>query len=624
MCGILGYYNKKNQKIDFTTALSKLNHRGPDDSGIERIPVFNSFLHLGHNRLSIIDLTKAGHQPMYHKNGRYVIVFNGEIYNYKELRLQIENKYNYIFDTNTDTEVLLACWEIWGIKCLDKLNGMFAFAIYDKELQQISMFRDAFGIKPLFYQIENDFISFSSEISALLSLQNKKIKSNYNTTYEYLVNGKYDNNEETFFENTFKLLPGSFISIDLINLKILKKGKWINFTIEETNYLTYEDATLKVKDAFLNNIKLQLRSDVPIGAALSGGLDSSAVVCAMRYLEPDMPINTFTFISKGDPKNEENWADKVNTFTNSIPNKIIVDPNDLFNDLDDLINVQGEPFMSSSIYAQYRVFKYANQKGITVTLDGQGADELLAGYNGYPEYRLKTMIEKGQFNEAVIFLKNWAKGPNRSYNEGLMRLIGLYLPQSLKNFGLQIIGRQPALSCINHKLLKPHYQPNNYKRNSLYRNLSNKLNNELTQGGLQSLLRHGDRNSMRWSIESRVPFLTNDFAQLMLSFPENYLVGSNGETKKIFRNAMRGIVPDEILDRKDKIGFETPEFDWLKKSKNHVKKITENIGDYKILDAINCTKLINETLEGNKEYNNVIWRIINYVKWSNLNSIENE
>jgi asparagine synthase (glutamine-hydrolysing) len=129
---------------------------------------------------------------------------------------------------------------------------------------------------------------------------------------------------------------------------------------------------------------------------------------------------------------------------------------------------------------------------------------------------------------------------------------------------------------------------------------------------------------MRWSIESRVPFLTNDFAQLMLSFPENYLVGSNGETKKIFRNAMRGIVPDEILDRKDKIGFETPEFDWLKKSKNHVKKITENIGDYKILDAINCTKLINETLEGNKEYNNIIWRIINYVKWSNLNSIENE
>jgi asparagine synthase (glutamine-hydrolysing) len=624
MCGILGYYNKKNQKIDFTTALSKLNHRGPDDSGIERIPVFNSVLHLGHNRLSIIDLTKAGHQPMYHKNGRYVIVFNGEIYNYKELRLQIENKYNYRFDTNTDTEVLLACWEIWGIKCLDKLNGMFAFAIYDKELLQISMFRDAFGIKPLFYQIENDFISFSSEISALLSLQNKKIKSNYNTTYEYLVNGKYDNNDETFFENTFKLLPGSFISIDLINLKILKKGKWINFIIEETNYLTYEDATLKVKDTFLNNIKLQLRSDVPIGAALSGGLDSSAVVCAMRFLEPDMPINTFTFISKGDPKNEENWADKVNTFTNSIPNKIIVDPNDLFNDLDDLINVQGEPFMSSSIYAQYRVFKYANQKGITVTLDGQGADELLAGYNGYPEYRLKTMIEKGQFNEAVIFLKNWSKGPNRSYNEGLMRLIGLYLPQSLKKFGLQIIGRQPALSCINHKLLKPHYQPNNYKRNSLYRNLSNKLNNELTQGGLQSLLRHGDRNSMRWSIESRVPFLTNDFAQLMLSFPENYLVGSNGETKKIFRNAMRGIVPDEILDRKDKIGFETPEFDWLKKSKNHVKKITENIGDYKILDAINCTKLINETLEGNKEYNNIIWRIINYVKWSNLNSIENE
>lgn len=624
MCGILGYYNIKNINIDFKDALSKINHRGPDDSGIDIIKVLNSYLHLGHNRLSIIDLSSAGHQPMYSKNGRFVIVFNGEIYNYKELKIEIQNNYSYIFNTNTDTEVLIACWEIWGLECLNKLNGMFAFVIFDKDKNQLSMFRDAFGIKPLYYQIENDYISFSSEIPPLLTLQNKKNKSNLNITYEYIVNGKYDYNEETFYENIFKLMPGNFITFDLLRFKILEKNSWINFPTEEVKSLSYEEAVFEVRKEFLNNIKLQLRSDVPIGAALSGGLDSSAVVCAIRFLEPDMPINTFTFISKDDPKNEEIWADKINHFTNSIPHKISVDPLELFDDLDDLITIQGEPFMSSSIYAQYRVFKYAHENGITVTLDGQGADEVLAGYSGYPEYRIKSLIEQYKLKEAILFLKNWSKWPNRSYIDGLMRVLGFYLPQNFYKIGLHITGRLYSANCLNLNLFNPNLHSTRPYFENTNRFLISKLKNELTQGGLQNLLRHGDRNSMRWSIESRVPFLTNDFVKLMLTLPEEYLVGNNGETKKIFRSSMRGIVPNDVLDRKDKIGFETPELDWLKKGKKQVKKITKDLNDFKIFNSKFCNNMINDTLDGNITYTNTIWRIINYIKWSQINSIEND
>jgi asparagine synthase (glutamine-hydrolysing) len=623
MCGILGHYNIINQNFNFNNALSKLNHRGPDDFGIEVIPVLNSKLYFGHKRLSIIDLTKAGHQPMYSSSGRFLIVFNGEIYNYKELRAEVENKYNIKFKTNTDTEVLLECWEIWGKATISKLNGMFAFVIFDREKMQLSMYRDAFGIKPLYYHLDNHSFTFSSEISPILLLQNKQNRSNHNVVYEYIVNGKYESNEETFFENIFKLMPGCFINFDIYNFKIIEKGKWINFIIQEDKSLTFKDATEKVRELFLKNIKLQLRSDVPIGAALSGGIDSSAVVCAIRYLEPKMPINTFTFISLGD-KNEEVWADKINNYTNAISNKISVNPSELFNDLDDLITIQGEPFMSSSIYAQYRVFKLAKEKEIIVTLDGQGADELLAGYNGYAEYRIKTLIESGKFNDAIYFIKYWANSPNRSYNDIMKRLISLYLPSNLKQFAVNLSIRKLSSNCINNHLLRKSNVNFISEPIFKYRNLSYKLRNELTNGGLQSLLRHGDRNSMRWSIESRVPFLENDFAQLLLSLPENYLVSNEGLSKNIFRRSMEGIVPKEVLYRRDKIGFETPELRWLLNSKKQIHKITDDLKDFQIFNSKFCSNLINETLNGNYKYDNVIWRIINYVKWSKINSICND
>lgn len=623
MCGILGHYNIINQNFNFNNALSKLNHRGPDDFGIEVIPVLNSKLYFGHKRLSIIDLTKAGHQPMYSSSGRFLIVFNGEIYNYKELRAEVENKYNIIFKTNTDTEVLLECWEIWGKATISKLNGMFAFVIFDRVEMQLSMYRDAFGIKPLYYHLDNHSFTFSSEISPILLLQNKKNRSNHNVVYEYIVNGKYESNEETFFENIFKLMPGCFINFDIYNFKIIEKGKWINFIIQEDKSITFKDATEKVRELFLKNIKLQLRSDVPIGAALSGGIDSSAVVCAIRYLEPKMPINTFTFISLGD-KNEEFWADKINNYTNAISNKISVNPSELFNDLEDLITIQGEPFMSSSIYAQYRVFKLAKEKEIIVTLDGQGADELLAGYNGYAEYRIKTLIETGKYNDAIYFIKHWTNSPNRSYDDIMKRLISLYLPSNFKQFAVNLSIRKVSSNCINNNLLRKSNVNFISEPIIKYRNLSYKLRNELTNGGLQSLLRHGDRNSMRWSIESRVPFLENDFAQLLLSLPENYLVSNEGLSKNIFRRSMEGIVPKEVLYRRDKIGFETPELRWLLNSKKQIHKINDDLKDFQIFNSKFCSKLINETLNGTYKYDNVIWRIINYVKWSKINSICND
>lgn len=622
MCGILGglFRDPTDSLVHtFRNALDKLEHRGPDDRGFEIINTSaNQLLALGQTRLSILDLSSAGHQPMTSQDGRVSIIYNGEIYNYKELRQDLQ-KNGYNFTSETDTEVLLNAFHCWNIDCLDKLTGMFAFCAYDHTEQKIILARDAFGIKPLFYTFNDDHFIFSSEINPVLDLLGSEPKPDLQTAYDYLIHGDYDSTDHTFFDGIMHLRPASYIEYNCKTNKLSSPKKWWLPNIHQNPTISFEEAVHKVKQIFLSNVKLHLRSDVPIGAALSGGVDSSAIVGAMRYLEPEMPIHTFSYIAKGSNKSEEKWIDIVNHSIGAIEHKVIATPDELMSDLDDLIKSQGEPFGTTSIYAQYRVFKLAKEKGITVTLDGQGADELLAGYFGYPAERLLSLIEKLSFINAIKFATRWSRFPDRSFI-GIWMLFGKkMLPSSLFRIARKILGKEftpkwLVQDYLNQANVKIHERRMPLSPNARHRRVFEQLVFSLQSRPLPSLLRHGDRNSMRFSIESRVPFLTTDFADYLYQLPENFLINDNGETKSVFREAMKGIVSDEILSRKDKIGFETNSENW---KSYYISTIKEELKDVTIF-FINNNILITK-LEFMSERE--VWRILNYIKWFKQNFI---
>ncbi|MDR0210300.1 MAG: asparagine synthase (glutamine-hydrolyzing) [Pseudomonas putida] len=622
MCGILGgVWKQSNGSLvsRVRAALLAIQHRGPNDSGYEITPVNDKCVVLAHTRLSIIDLSAAGHQPMYSGDQRYSLVFNGEIYNYKELRTELEAA-GYTFRSDSDTEVLLVAWQHWKEESLNRFIGMFAFVLYDSFTNVVTCARDAFGIKPFFYSCEGENFIFASELPAIKVLKAEKVELNWQRAYDYLVHGDYDTNEQTFFKNVLHLPPGHIARFHIGTGKMERPEPWYIPKLQERMDLSFTEAADELRERFLENIRLHLRSDVPIGAALSGGLDSSAVVCAMRYVEPDMPIHTFSYIAEGSTISEEHWADQVNQHVGANSNKVIVSPSELIRDLDDMIGVQGEPFGSTSIYAQYRVYQLARDCGVTVTLDGQGADEMLAGYSGYPGQRIRSMIERGEYTRAIGFLKNWSKWPGRSLAWGVGSTLGQFTSGRVNDFLRAIDGRKNIPAWLDGDVLKDEgIRCENSRRNCAIglkgRRLTSELATSLHLRGLQHLLRHGDRNSMRFSIESRVPFLSTGLTEFLLSLPENYLVSDAGETKYIFRAAMRGIVPDEILDRRDKIGFQTPEKSLLISNAAVIRRWLEEDLQLPFIKSEVLLEKFDKMVAGKAQFSSEIWRWTNFYRW---------
>lgn len=622
MCGIAGIYTKDtpaNIDARMSAALLAMKLRGPNDHGFERHALSSGDLTLGHTRLSIIDLSAAGHQPMYSSDRRYSIVFNGEIYNYKELRSEL-TALGQIFVSDSDTEVLLSSWIVWGQACLQKLTGMFAFVVFDSVSETLTCVRDPFGIKPFFYTQEQGSFIFGSEISAIKALKETSISLNWQRAYDYLVYGDYDIGPVSFVKDVLHLMPAHLLTVDLKTGNISDPIPWWKPNISLKNDLGFEEAAAILRQKFLDSVQLHLRSDVPLGAALSGGIDSSAVVCAIRHLHPELPIHTFSYIAKDSPVSEEAWVDKVNLSVNAIPHKVVVTADELAQDLDEMICAQGEPFGSTSIYAQYRVFKLAKDHGITVTLDGQGADELLAGYIGYPGRRFKSMFDLHQYWGALQFLRGWSRWPGRSLVYGVKLAIAELVHGPLHQLLRRLNGNKNAPVWLHQSVLADAGVNLSYPKQPILfdipgRRLVAELASSLVKRGLPGLLRHGDRNSMRFSVESRVPFLTIDMADFLLTLPEEYLISKDGETKSIFRAAMRGIVPDEVLDRKDKVGFETPEKVWLFSMSPTIRSwLSQDIG-LAFLNQAEIVKEYDQIVAGEKPFSWQIWRWINFIRW---------
>lgn len=622
MCGIAGGWwaqHSPSLETSLSKALDTLYRRGPDDSGYQKFLVGQGAVALGHTRLSIIDLSAAGHQPMYSADGRYAIVFNGEVYNYRELRTELV-ALGHRFSSDSDTEVLLAAWIQWGQACLVRLVGMFAFVVFDQVRATLTCVRDAFGIKPFFYVAEQGRFLFASELAAIKALMGNKVALDWQRAYDYLVHGEYDSGPRSFLEGVYHLLPGHLLEIDLRQGSIAEPTRWWTPCTRQRDDLSFEQAVEQVRARFLDNIRLHLRSDVPLGAALSGGIDSSAVVCAMRAVEPTLPIHTFSYIARDSAVSEEIWVDQVNRHVGAISHKVEVDAQELAADLEELIRVQGEPFGSTSIYAQFRVFKLAREHGVTVTLDGQGADEMLAGYNGYPGQRIRSLLEQGKMTEAWSFLNDWAKWPGRSRLGGLKRAAAELSDGSLYQAMRHLNGMQALPSWLHAPALEARGIIQRYPRqrsneNEVGRRVVAELALTLTRRGLPGLLRHGDRCSMNFSVESRVPFLTLDMVDLLLSLPESYLISPKGETKHVFRAAMRGIVPDEILNRRDKIGFATPEQAWLLSIADTVRGWLKDDLGLPFLKQQEILASFERIVAGQQAFSWQVWRWINFSHW---------
>lgn len=624
MCGFTGYFDisASVSSLQLRHALDAIAHRGPDDEGINRYEVVGGELCLAHRRLSIIDLSANGHQPFVDATGRFSMLYNGEVYNYRELRSELE-PLGHSFRTDTDTEVVLEAWKAWGNDAWKKCIGMFSIVIYDAQNETLMFVRDAFGIKPLYYSITEDAIFFASEIPAIQALYPQQLSLNEHRAFSFLVWSHYDFGDQTFYKEINQLLPAHGVTYDLKKRQLAKPERWWWPSIAENKNITFEEAAAQLRSMFLNSVRLHLRSDVPLGVALSGGVDSSAVTCAIRHAEPEMPLKTFSFIAKGSPVSEEHWVDEVNAKTGASPAKVYVKPDEILTDLEDLVRTLGEPFGSTSIYAQYRVFKLVKEQGVTVTLDGQGADELLAGYWGYPHDRLRSLLADGKWLTALSFLYHWGNWPGRSRKQALGILFQELLPESWKfrlkarkNTLVPAWLKAERLPLTPEKLARPLYTEQAELKN---RQLAHALRIDLINGGLQSLLRHGDRNAMRWSVESRVPFLTIPLVEFVLSLPEAYLISPKGETKSIFKAAMRGIVPDAILDRRDKVGFTTPEGDWLRQmdAKQWIKP--ELIRSLPFVHADALISHLEEQFSGQTPWQAQSWRILNFLKWYEMN-----
>lgn len=617
MCGIVGIVRSDTKPVDealLSRMSAAIRHRGPDDDGF----YVNGGVGLGMRRLSIIDI-QGGQQPIHNQDRTAWIVFNGEIYNYLELRAELAAA-GHQFVSQSDTEVLLAAWAHWGTSCLMRLVGMFAFVMAERGRGTLTCVRDGFGIKPLFISRPSWGFCFASELPAAVALRGEGAELNLQQAYDYLVHGDYDSSESTFVAGITQLSPGTLQVLDLHTGELAAPVRWWAPAVHETSRLSFDDAAAHLRHLFLDSVRQHLRSDVPLGVALSGGIDSSAVVCAMRKIAPDAPIHTFSFVAKNTAVSEEHWAQLVNGHVGATAHCVTVNPQELARDLDDMILAQGEPFGSTSIYAQYRVYKLARESGVTVTLDGQGADELLAGYQGYPGKRVHSLLDGGSLLRAASFLYRWAQWPERSFSYGVKASLSEYLAGPFYPALRELAGHRIRPDWLDSDLLAERgvrlaFPRQVADKSPRGRRLISELALTATRRGLPALLRHADRNSMRFSVESRVPFLTPGLADFLLSLREDYLISSQGETKRIFRAAMRGIVPDAILDRRDKVGFATPEIDWLS---SLAAQAREWINEGESVDFLKPTRMLQEfdqILAGHTRFTWQAWRWINFCRW---------
>jgi asparagine synthase (glutamine-hydrolysing) len=548
--------------------------RGPDSTAdfadqppIESLGDYPCEVALGHRRLSILDLSRNGHGPLSYCNGDLWITFNGEIYNYVELRAELQ-PLGYEFVSGTDTEVLLAAYQEWGLDCLPRFNGMFAFAIWDARQKRLFCARDRMGIKPFYYTHHNGHLTFASEIKGLLANPLITKKTRPDAIYDYLVHGA---TPDTFFDD-IQQLPGSHA------LTFNAEGDlhiWRYFDVDVTRQFSgknYQDHVAEFRALLTDAIRLRLRSDVPVGSSLSGGLDSSSVVTLMnRLLQEESggeQQRVFCAVYAGEPFNEKPHMDAIIQHTGADAHFTHPDSATLKDDLTKLVWHQDEPVSSSAVFAQFCVMRLARQNGVTVLLDGQGGDEVLAGYHFYYGYLLAQALRAGRPDRMLAELRGARSVAGVSW-ASLIALTGYNLsPGPLREVGVKLGGgRLLSHKPIDRDLLNPAFANGHHSeagvKHRAFPTLTQKLYDDVFRANLPTLLRYEDRNSMAFHIEARVPFLDHRLVEFAFSLGADEHI-RDGWSKVILRDAMRGLLPESIRMRRDKEGYTTPHDRWMR------------------------------------------------------------
>lgn len=618
MCGLVGGYGWANE-IDANRAVvaasHQLLHRGPDGHGVSFGEVGDLWWGLGHQRLAVIDLDDDAHQPMWSRDGRFGLVFNGEIYNYRELRLELSRRGKQ-FQTDSDTEVLLQAWSEWGPTALPRFTGMFAFAIVDSLTNVITCARDAFGIKPLHYVRRGREYYFASEISALQTVSKFSGEVNLQAAYDFLAYGQYDTNEHTFFRGIQRLRPGHYLEVNMLSGEE-SLVKWWAPKLEPSS-LSFEDAARELRRRLIESVKLHLRSDVPVGLALSGGIDSSSLACIARLVEPDLPLTAFTFAPSDANDSEAKWAKIVSDEIRLPVQEVRIGSRVLPGEIDEFIMTQGEPVSSLAPWSQFKLFQAVREAGVTVLLEGQGADELFAGYHGFVEARLLSIMRSGNLLEASRLLTKWREWPGRSRRTALRAVASQATKDSVKHLVKRYVQRSGAIDFQMARECGVDIVPTKSFTKVTERMLVSKLIDSTDRFLLPPLLRQGDRSAMHWSVENRTPFLNPSIAEFAWSLDEDYLLSGKGETKAILRSAMRGLVPDEILDRRDKMGFVSPERLWVTGMSDWVNQGLEGLSDIPFL-RLDAIRTLAEGLDsGQAPYRGDVWRFACMGRWAQL------
>lgn len=637
MCGIAGIYHPKGIEIKELVALSQtLRHRGPDDEGfflsdnehfteickgddtiseLQQLQHISSIqnqptLALVHRRLSIIDVSASGHQPLISSDERYVMVFNGEVYNYKEIRQELEQK-GYTFTSNSDTEVILNAFAAWGQNCVNRFVGMWAFVIYDKKENTLTLSRDRFGIKPLYYFKNENCFAFASEIKALMQLKEVDQSISNENLGCYLAFGTTSNPYQNLFEYIVDIEPGYNYQFNFNTLKLTKE---CYFSIDDklpVNTADIKTNTQKFEELFNDSIALHLRADVEIGSCLSGGLDSSAIVYSASEQLKGVPFKTITAAYQNKTIDESDYAKLVaNDLKNVTDIYTYPDAKTLIADMDKMIYAQDLPIGSTSIFAQWEVMKCASKNNIKVLLDGQGADEILGGYYNFAGIHLIELLKAFKFIQFFKDYQSLKQNFTPQIRTAVLRAAYYYLPNNLQQ---QLRAKERlSYNFIKEdkvKELELMIPKRGGKTFDEHVNLSVKF-------GMYELLRYEDRNSMAFSIESRVPFLDHRLVEFIRTLPTDQKI-YGGWTKYVLRKMLNDKINDKVVWRKDKKGFVTPQQEW----KNEIiKTLTAELKDCELPMLMNrnyVLKLCDKDFS-NASHLSEFWRAYSVIKWYNI------
>ncbi|TCR70054.1 asparagine synthase (glutamine-hydrolyzing) [Bosea sp. BK604] len=620
MCGLFGSigFEPEPSRIDIVA------HRGPDGRGWREFTSAAGPVALGHRRLAIIDVSEAGLQPMADASGRYHLVFNGEIYNYLELREEMRAK-GEVFVGDSDTEILLRAYLLWGPAALTRLRGMFAFLIWDDHDKRLFAARDRYGIKPLYLAALPRGVAVGSEIKQLLGLPGLSGRMNLPRIHDFLASGIADHTAETMFDGVAQVRAGEWVLVDASRPALqIRTERWYPAGAGHLR-LSEDEAAEQFRELLTESVRLHLRSDVPVGSCLSGGLDSSAIVCLMaQMLGSDAKVNTVSACYAEKSVDEKPFMDAVIAHAGTLPHFVFPKAEDVFQHASDITWHQDEPFGSTSIFAQWCVFAEAKRAGVKVMLDGQGADEQLAGYHGSFPYYLAGLMRRGALRQVVGTILDRKRDHGAPIGRQLAQALIPLLPAPL---GQRVRQQHRALTqhdWLNSEAIRTRGNPRGAQA------LANEVLGlppasdirslclSLTYGfNLGMLLHWQDRNAMAHGIEARVPFLDHPLVEFTLALGNDHkIVGA--ETKRILRHGMAGILPEAVRQRSDKLGFATPEQSWFRGPlrglmQDGVEATLKRYPD--LLNAPGVRALTAEMLDGRRPVDFTLWRIVNLGLW---------